>query len=56
MRDCDDSAVDIESGAEDSGMVLLDWGCQEGMRLGGTIIVDRRFVNIFRVNVVGFVV
>lgn len=27
-------------------MALFEWGCQLGIRLGGTIIVERRFVNI----------
>jgi hypothetical protein len=29
----------------------LDCGCQEGMRLGGTIIVERRLVNMVAVVV-----
>jgi hypothetical protein len=38
--------VSTVRGAGCWGIVPLDWGCQLGMRLGGTIIVERRLVNI----------
>jgi hypothetical protein len=46
--------VSTVRGADCWGIVPLDWGCQLGMRLDGTIIVERRLVNIVAV-VVGFV-
>ena len=42
------ASVSIARGADEgcSGIVPFEWGCQLGMRLGGTIMVERRFVNI----------
>jgi len=32
--------------------VPFEWGCQLGMRLGGTIMVERRLVNMLLIDVV----
>jgi hypothetical protein len=53
VRDWGVSVVSVVSGKDaGAGMEPLDCGCQEGMRLGGTIIVERRFVSMTAVGVV----